>query len=79
MIDDFLSENPSFYGIAGPVASPSLVLVVATMTGLATLWINNPAFGGTSYLLALLWGFGLNEVAQGFLKIATANGTLPVE
>lgn len=57
----------------------ALVLVVATITGLTALWINNPTFGGTNYLLAVLWGFGLNEAAQGFLKIAADNGALPAQ
>ena len=46
-----------------------LVWIVAAITGVTTLWVNNPTFGGTDYLVAILWGFGLNEAAQGLLKM----------
>lgn len=41
-----------------------LVIIVAVFLGLNLLWINNPTWGGwADYLIVILWGLGLHQVA----------------
>ena len=37
------------------------ILLLATISGLTALWVPNPTFGGTDYITAFLWGFGLHR------------------
>lgn len=44
---------------------------------LATLYVNNPMFGGVDYITAFLWGFGAQVATNGFAAFAASVGVLP--
>ncbi len=48
------------------------VLVLAAISGLTTLWVPNPTFGGTDYIAAFLWGLGLHQGLTNLVKNYTA-------
>jgi len=54
-----------------------VVLVVAAIVGLTSLWVGSKPFGGETYITAFLWGFGLQQTTDAFVKIAEDRGWLP--
>jgi len=47
------------------IAASIVVLIVACLVGMQTLWINDPAWGGpTSYLAAFVLGFGMDQFSK---------------
>jgi hypothetical protein len=57
------------------------VIVLASVAGWAALWLPKSTFGagGLDYVIAFLWGFGLNEAGVKFLTSAASTGVLPPE
>jgi hypothetical protein len=55
----------------------AVALVISAIVGLTSLWMGNKPFGGESYITAFLWGFGLHETTNAFVKIAEEMDWLP--
>jgi len=55
----------------------AVTLVVAAIVGLTSLWVGSKPFGGETYITAFLWGFGLQQTTDAFVKIAEDRGWLP--
>lgn len=52
---------------------------VTVLIGLATLWATNPTFGGgTDYLSAFIWGFGLSELNKLLVSATASQLALPL-
>ncbi len=48
----------------------AIALVLASLTGLLVFYVGKPFFGSLSdYLLALLWGFGIDQSVRGFAGV----------